>query len=667
MKALKALAYGLAGLVALAVLGAAVAAFVVDGAFVKARLERAMKERNRTLSIEGTPTLRLFPVAGLALGKTVLSEAGSSQPFVTLERAEVAVRVMPLLSGELSLETLRVAGLRANLVRRKDGSMNFSDLAGGDAAKGERQGRRDGEPPRIRVSEIDIRDVQVHWRDEASGQEATVSDFALKTGRLDGQAPGEVAMSARLVGKRPEMDLRAQVSGALRFNLARQEFSLDKFAAQVKGRLDQDALAAEFTAPQVDITPSKAAGTGVRGTLLVKGPQRHVDVKLAVPAIEGSAGALSIPKASLDADVAAAGLALKARLEAAIKANLARQSVEFALGGKLDDSDLKATVSIAGFTPLKATFDLAADRIDLDRYQPAARKDEKSDDRVDLSALKGKSVAGKLAIGALTARRVRLENLKAELRLEGGKLEIDPLTAGLYGGTLAGALGADADGNRVRVKVAAKGVAIGPLLRDAAQKDLLEGKGDVSLDVQSAGATVPALKKALGGSARVDLKDGAIKGINLAEGARNLKSAVGVKQAKSDPAQRTDFSEMSASFAIRNGVAHNEDLKAQSPFLRLGGAGDIDIGGDQINYEAKVTLAATSKGQGGRDVSNVAGVTVPVKLSGPLEAPQWHVDYSALLGGAAGGVGEALKKGAGGVKDAAGSVTESVRGLFKRK
>ena len=110
----------------------------------------------------------------------------------------------------------------------------------------------------------------------------------------------------------------------------------------------------------------------------------------------------------------------------------------------------------------------------------------------------------------------------------------------------------DADGNRVRVKVAAKGVAIGPLLRDAAQKDLLEGKGDVSLDVQSAGATVPALKKALGGSARVDLKDGAIKGINLAEGARNLKSAVGVKQAKSDPAQKTDFSEMSASFAIRS-------------------------------------------------------------------------------------------------------------------
>ena len=116
---------------------------------------------------------------------------------------------------------------------------------------------------------------------------------------------------------------------------------------------------------------------------------------------------------------------------------------------------------------------------------------------------------------------------------------------------------------------------------------------------------------------------------------------------------------MSASFKIANGVAHNDDLKAASPFLRLGGAGNLDIGNNTIDYLAKATLAATSKGQGGRDVANVAGVTIPVKLSGALDNPQWHVDYSALLGGAAGGVTETVKKGASGVKDA-------VRGLFKR-
>ena len=128
MKTLKYLLYGSVGLVVLAVIGVGAALVIVDGEFVKTRLERAMKERNRTLLVEGMPKLRLFPVAGIALGKTSLSEPGSDKPFLTLDSADVLVRVMPLLSGEVAIETLKLSGLKANLVRRKDGSMNFSDL-----------------------------------------------------------------------------------------------------------------------------------------------------------------------------------------------------------------------------------------------------------------------------------------------------------------------------------------------------------------------------------------------------------------------------------------------------------------------------------------------------------------------------------------------------------
>jgi len=262
---------------------------------------------------------------------------------------------------------------------------------------------------------------------------------------------------------------------------------------------------------------------------------------------------------------------------------------------------------------------------------------------------------------------VKMENVKAEMKLADGRLEISPLTANLYGGSTSGSLVADANGNKVHVKEAAQNVAIGALLRDAAHKDLLEGKGSVALDVQTTGATVPAMKKALAGTAHLAMKDGAIKGFNLADTARNVKSAIGMKAAKPDPSQKTDFSDLSASFNIKNGVAHNEDLKAQSPFLRLGGAGNIDIGNSTLDYTAKATLVATSKGQGGRAVNDVAGVTVPVKLSGALDSPTWNVDYSALAGSMAGG---ALGKAAGAVTDSAkkgaGSVTDRVRGLFGR-
>jgi AsmA protein len=106
-----------------------------------------MKEKNRTLSIEGTPTLRLFPVAGIALGKTSLSEPGSDKVFVSLESAEIAVRTMPLLSREVAIEILKISGLKANLVRRKDGTMNFADLAGPTD-----KDKKPEAPPNLRVA-----------------------------------------------------------------------------------------------------------------------------------------------------------------------------------------------------------------------------------------------------------------------------------------------------------------------------------------------------------------------------------------------------------------------------------------------------------------------------------------------------------------------------------
>ena len=84
MKIVKGAAWVLAGLVVLVAVGIAVALLVVDGGFVKSRLQRAMQEKNRTLTIEGEPKLRLFPVAGLTLGRTTLTEPGGKGMFLEL-------------------------------------------------------------------------------------------------------------------------------------------------------------------------------------------------------------------------------------------------------------------------------------------------------------------------------------------------------------------------------------------------------------------------------------------------------------------------------------------------------------------------------------------------------------------------------------------------------
>ena len=197
-------------------------------------------------------------------------------------------------------------------------------------------------------------------------------------------------------------------------------------------------MAVEFSAPKVEVTPAKASGSEVKGSIQVKGPQRNVDAKLLIASVEGTATALTIPKVSLDLDAALRGAAIKAKLEASIKANLAKQDLQADVSGKLDDSALKAKIGLTNFAPLKANFDVDIDRLNVDRYLPPERKEAKADERIDLAALKGKTVSGKLAIGALTAKRAKLENVKAEIKLAGGKLEVSPHSANLYGGTLVG-------------------------------------------------------------------------------------------------------------------------------------------------------------------------------------------------------------------------------------
>jgi AsmA protein len=299
-------------------------------------------------------------------------------------------------------------------------------------------------------------------------------------------------------------------------------------------------------------------------------------------------------------------------------------------------------------SPQAIRFALAADQVNLDRYLPPPAKSPagttappppaKPEEPIDLSALKGLNLKGDLKIDQLIASNVKLEKVHLGVKAAGGKVDAEPLTAELYQGKLGGAASVNANTNQFALKADLLGVALGPLLKDALNNDMLEGKSNIALDVQTAGNTVTAMKKALAGNAKVSLKDGALKGINLDDMIRKAKSAFGGKSAAEQTAQasqRTDLSEFSASFVIKNGVAHNDDLSAKSPLLRLSGAGDVDIGGGSLNYVAKASVVASSAGQGGKDLAELNGLTIPVQISGPFEAPRYRVDFKGLAGNVA--------------------------------
>jgi AsmA protein len=82
-------------------------------------------------------------------------------------------------------------------------------------------------------------------------------------------------------------------------------------------------------------------------------------------------------------------------------------------------------------------------------------------------------------------------------------------------------------------------------------------------------------------------------------------------------------------------VAHNEDLDVKAPLIRLTGRGDIDIGNSRIDYVTRAAVVASAKGQGGAERSELAGLTLPVRVSGPFDDLSYKVDYGAAVAEAA--------------------------------
>jgi len=712
MKILKLAAFALGGIAALLAAAVLYVAITFDAVRVKDELRRVvLEQKQRTLDIEGDVDLSFYPNLGLKLGRTALSEHNSTERFAAIDSARVSVAVLPLLSGSLVVDEIRVEGASVALIRYKDGSFNFEDLLSAE--------KDESSPVRFDIAGLKLSRSALAFRDEGSGAAHMLGDIELSVGKLSNAARGRLDMTARWTSAQPAADSRIVLAAGYDYDLPAQRFALEalratmdgtlldltdlraaltteRLEAGADGRIDVqklaldlsarragEALSAKLAAPALQLDAGGARGDEVSLTAKIDSSARMADINLQIKGIEGSAQAIRVagltlaldarqdtatvkaalasplniqldgPSGELSAlegsiDIAYPSLPMKSvklPVKGAARADLKSQTAALDLDTRLDDSHILLKLAATRLQPLALTFDVDIDQLDLDRYRlPASAGDaagpaagNPDDTPVDLSALRGINASGSVRIGALQLAGVKMTKMTLNVKASNGKLEVSPYSAALYQGAASGALMLNADGNRIALKQTLSDIDVHPLIRDAAGKDLLEGRGTITLDVATAGTTVGALKRALDGNASLKLRDGAIRGINLAKSLREAKAKLGggatVQQASTT--EKTDFSALSASFRIEDGIARNSDLTASSPFLRLAGAGTVNLPDASVDYLARVTLAATSKGQDGRAADELRGVTVPVRLYGPFASLDYKIEFADMVKGAA--------------------------------
>jgi AsmA protein len=413
--------------------------------------------------------------------------------------------------------------------------------------------------------------------------------------------------------------------------------------SQTKGK---DVTKANLSLADIKGSPQAVQSSGITGELSSTQGARQVEGKFSSP-FTGNIEKLifDLPKLAGNLHITDPSLpkgAMQGTFNLKLHSDLKQEKLNTDLAIDVDDLHIKGNIGIASFSNPVFQFNLDLNKLDADRYITKSEKpaDTKSGDTpIDLSALKKLNAAGSLHIADLKVANIKTSDVNLKLNANQGLVELAPFSASLYQGKMNGSLKVDARNTpSISFRQNMNGIAIGPLMVDAINNDMLNGKGTLNVDITTTGNTVAALKKSLNGTAGLNLADGAVKGIDIAGTLRSVKDKLNImKQSStaSDKTQKTDFSEMVASFTIKNGVAHNEDLSIKAPLFRIGGNGDIDIGSETINYTAKPTIVNSLKGQGGSDLSIMNGLTIPIKVTGTFAKPNYAIDFSGLAAGMA--------------------------------
>lgn len=597
----------LAALVLLIVAAVIVLPMVIDPNDYKDEIVQAVREETgRELAIREPLDLSVFPWLGIAAGGVSLSNAPGfgDEPFASLGALQLKVKLLPLLSGQVQVDTVVLRDLSLNLAKNAKGTTNWDDLARKPAEeKPAEPAKADGGPGlTVDVQGVEVVNARVVWDDRQAKARYELKNVNLSAGALSAGSTAPLAMGFVL------------------------------------------AMGEQGPVVTVDLNGTVTVRDDLLGYAMP-------DLGLAVKAEGGDLPqtfALDL-KSKLEADLAAEKIALSG------------------LVAKLDDSTLTGNVMVGSFAGPAVQLRLELDQIDLDRYLPppaegeqaaaAAKPAKASDD--PLAALRTLELDGQVNVGKLKVKNLDITDVKVTVRSKNGVLRVDPLQALLYDGKLSARAELDARQKTPRLAVSNNlaGVQAGPLLKDLMGEERLTGTGEVSSDLRMAGMSDAEIRRSLNGTARFAFRDGAVKGINVAQLIRQAQAKLSGGSVPNEPEQ-TDFTELSGSARITNGVVDNQDLSAKSPLLRIAGKGQVNLPGESVDYLLTTELVKSLQGQGG--AQDLAGLPIPVRIKGKLTEPGYSVDLQSVMQSKV--KQEAQKKIESAIEEKGG---EKVKGLLK--
>lgn len=310
------------------------------------------------------------------------------------------------------------------------------------------------------------------------------------------------------------------------------------------------------------------------------------------------------------------------------------------LQATLDSSTLNGEVSITDLAKQAVRFDLVLDQFNADEYLPPVTEASAKDAGVAVSdvkavaasdndqmaandvillpvdVIKGLDIKGTAKLNQLILNKLTFSDASLTLNADNGVVNIAPLRANAYQGqtNISAKLDVNSATPRYDLDLDVSGVRSEEILQILFGDKLVSGAAFLNAKVGMQGNSVSVLKQSMQGNYQLRFTEGTIHGSKLAAKLLTAQNAVnkllGKPEVTDDTPDETEFSLLSASGPINNGILRNDDLKVESPRFDVTGAGEVRFPASELDY--KVRLAFAEK-EGGNNFN------LPLRIHGPFD------------------------------------------------
>jgi AsmA protein len=617
------------------------------------------KQIGREVSIKGDLGLSVFPWLGVKLGECSIGNPPGfeEERFAQIQSAAVQVRLWPLIQKEVQVGTISLKGFELNLLRTAQGKSNWEDLLPQKAPADQKKADLPkAEKPKsglaaLAIGRLEVKDAQLTLQDRMQNNSLAVRKVNLGLGPVRSKEPFDVSLAFNFSSNKPALQADVQVKAKAEIDLQESRYELQdlKVNSQLEGQdipgeqaeldLQTDVLVQmkedKFSLQELVLNTYGLKLTGkVDGSNLSSQPQAAGQISLASFDPQKLLSRLGMK------EIQTAEQGVLGKAEADCRFAVSNDHFELqSLKAVLDETTIEGKAKVSQFKKPDIDFNLQVDSLDADRYLPKGKEKDAEEKQagdkqkasqeqtlipaLPLNTLRSMQVNGNVVVGKLKAKNLRVQNVNLEIKARDGIIRVEPLSLELYQGKLSSLSRLDVRRKTPAMHVQAEmqNVQAGELLKDYAGKDFLSGRGKMDLDINTAGMTQQELTRQLNGQLSFKFEEGAIKGVNIPKKIRDtLKRLQGQKP---DPAEEkeTDFALLSASANITDGLLKNEDLVMKSPIFEAKGAGTADLTKQQIDYALRTTIAENLQGRGGQELQKLAGMTIPIRITGFFQDP----------------------------------------------